>query len=104
MNKKIYPQVELSCVYQQVQDIEQNQCLNGIISRQGDGKFRFEESIRKGRAPRNPKLYDGKHISMVRRANGKYQFHMKTFSDGLDREKLPFAIYSELTEALQILD
>ena len=104
MTKKNYSQIELSCVYQQVQDIEQNQCLNGIISRQGDGKFRFEESVRKGRAHRNPKLYDGKHISMVRMANGKYQFHMKTLSDGLDREKLPFAVYTEMTAALQILD
>lgn len=104
MNKKNYPQIELNCVYQQVQDIEDNQCLSGIISRQGNGKFRFEESVRKGRAPRNPKLYDGKHISMVRMANGKYQFHMKTLSDGFNREKLPFAIYTEMTAALQILD
>ncbi|MBQ0164273.1 MAG: hypothetical protein KBS75_03630, partial [Bacteroidales bacterium] len=64
MNKRNYSQVELSCVYQQVQDINENQCLNGIISRQGDGKFRFEETIRKGRAPRNPKLYDGTYVSM----------------------------------------
>ena len=104
MNKKSYPQIELNCVYQQVRDIEDNQCLCGIISRQGTGKFRFEESIRKGRAPRNPKLFEGKHISMVRKANGKYQFHMKALSDGFDREKLPFAIYTEMTAALQILD
>lgn len=104
MTKKKYTQVELCCIYQQVMDISDNQCLNGIISRQGNGKFRFEESIRKGRPPRNPKLFDGKHISMVRMANGKYQIHMKTLSEDFDREKLPFAIYNEITEALQILD
>ena len=104
MNKKNYPQIELNCVYQQVQDINENQCLNGIISRQGDGKFRFEETIRKGRAPRNPKLYDGTYISMVRMANGKYQFHMKTLTADFNRESLPFDIYGEMMAALQILD
>lgn len=104
MNKKYYPQIELNCVYQKVQDIEDNQCLSGIISRLGSNKFRFEECIRKGRAPRNPKLYDGKHISMVRKANGKYQFHMKTLSNDFNREVLPSEIYNEVTAALQILD
>jgi len=104
MKKITYPQVDLNCIFQQVDNIQDSQCLNGIISRQGDGKFRFEEAIRKGRSPRNPKLFDGEHISMVRMQNGKYQFHMKTLADGFDREKLPFAIYSEITAALQILD
>lgn len=104
MTKKNYSQIELSCVYQQVQDIEQNQCLNGIISRQGDGKFRFEESVRKGRAPRNPKLYDGKFISMVKMQNGRYQCHLKTMDEHFDRKNFAFAVYSELTAAMAILD
>ena len=104
MTKKNYSQIELSCVYQQVQDIEQNQCLNGIISRQGDGKFRFEESVRKGRAPRNPKLYDGKFISMVKMQNGRYQCHLKTMGEHFDRKNFAFAVYSELTAAMAILD
>lgn len=103
MNKKTYTSTNLACVLQHSEEITNDQCLNGVISKTSDG-FRFEEAIRKGRPPRNPKLYDGKHISMVRMANGKYQFHMKTLSDGLDREKLPFAIYTEMTAALQILD
>lgn len=103
MNKKTYTSTNLACVLQHSEEITNDQCLNGVISKTSDG-FRFEEAIRKGRPPRNPKLYDGKHISMVRMANGKYQFHMKTLSDGLDREKLPFAVYTEMTAALQILD
>lgn len=104
MNKKDYPQVDLHCVYQQVHDLSDSQCLHGIISRQGDGKFRFEETIRKGRPPRNPKIFDGKYISMVRMANGKYQFHMKTLSDGFDRSQIPFQIYTEMMVAIQYLD
>lgn len=104
MKKITYPKVDLRCVLQQVDTIAESQCLTGIISRQSGGKFRFEEAIRKGRAPRNPKLYDGKYVTMVRMRNGRYQLHMKTMSNGFDREKLPLAIYMEVSAALQILE
>lgn len=103
MNRITYPNVDLNCIFQQVEKIGESQCLKGLISRQGDGAFRFEETIHKGRPPRNPKLFDGDHISMVRMQNGKYQFHMKTLPDGFNREKLPFAVYNEIMAALEII-
>lgn len=104
MKKKVYSKIELACIFQQAEDIDLTKCHNGIISRQGKNKFRFEETIHKGRPPRNPKLYDGKYISMIRMKNGKYQFYMKALSDDFDRDKLPFNIYNEIVKALQILD
>lgn len=104
MKKKTYPQIDLNCVFQQVDNIAKGQCLNGIISRQGNGIFRFEEAIRKGRSPHNPKLFEGKHISMVRRKNGKYQFYMKSLTDGFNRKDFPLAVFTEITAALKILD
>jgi len=104
MKKVNYQQVDLTCMFQQVSDIKKDQCLIGVISRKTGGQFKFEETIRKGRKPRNPKLFDGNLISMVRMSNGKYQFHMKTLPNEFDRNQLPFAVYSEVVEALKILE
>lgn len=103
MNKKTYTSTNLACVLQHSEDITNDQCLNGVISKTSDG-FRFEEAIRKGRPPRNPKLYDGKFISMVKKQNGRYQCHLKTMGEHFDRKNFAFAVYSELTAAMAILD
>ena len=103
MNKKTYTSTNLACVLQHSEEITNDQCLNGVISKTSDG-FRFEEAIRKGRPPRNPKLYDGKFISMVKKQNGRYQCHLKTMGEHFDRKNFAFAVYSELTAAMAILD
>lgn len=103
MNKKTYTSTNLACVLQHSEEITNDQCLNGVISKTSDG-FRFEEAIRKGRPPRNPKLYDGKFISMVKMQNGRYQCHLKTMDEHFDRKNFAFAVYSELTAAMAILD
>ena len=103
MQKKTYTPTTLACIMQQDSEITSDKCLNGIISKTTDG-FRFEEVLRKGRPPRNPKLFDGQYISMVRMQNGKYQIHMKTLADGFDREKLPYLVCNEMVNALKILD
>ena len=103
MDKKTYTSTNLACVLQHSEEITNDQCLNGVISKTSDG-FRFEEAIRKGRPPRNPKLYDGKFISMVKMQNGRYQCHLKTMGEHFDRKNFAFAVYSELTAAMAILD
>ena len=103
MNKKTYTSTNLACVLQHSEEITNDKCLNGVISKTSDG-FRFEEAIRKGRPPRNPKLYDGKFISMVKMQNGRYQCHLKTMDEHFDRKNFAFAVYSELTAAMAILD
>lgn len=104
MQKKKYQAVELDCTLQQDVEITPDKCLNGVITKTEKG-FKFEEEIRKGRPPRNPKLYDGKFISMVKMQNGKYQCHLKTFnpSADMDRNELAFKVYSELLNALNII-
>jgi len=104
MKKLTFPKTDLACVMQQVEVINPNECHTGLLSQNEDGTFRFEEAIRKGRPPRNPKLFDGQYISMVRMQNGKYQMHLKTMSETIDREKFAFGVYSEITNALKILD
>ena len=103
MNKKTYTSTNLACVLQHSEEITNDQCLNGVISKTADG-FPFEEALRKGRPPCNPKLYDGKFISMVKMQNGRYQCHLKTMDEHFDRKNFAFAVYSELTAAMAILD
>lgn len=96
--------VDLKTVMQKDTLLVEGQCYNGILTRDSDTHYRFEETIRKGRRPRNPKLFDGKHISMVRKPNGRYQLYMKMMSKDLDRENLAFDIYCEIISALKIVD
>lgn len=103
MNRKQYENVSLTCLLQQAEEITSDNCPTGIISRTPEG-FRFEEAIRKGRAPRNPRLFDGQYLSMVRMRNGRYQLHLKTMTDVLDHEKYAFGVYSEVVNALKIIE
>lgn len=103
MNRKQYENVSLTCLLQQAEEITSDNCPTGIISRTPEG-FRFEEAIRKGRAPRNSRLFDGQYLSMVRMRNGRYQLHLKTMTDVLDHEKYAFGVYSEVVNALKIIE
>ena len=102
MQKKTYTSVDLSCSYQHVEDLENDQCLNGVFSKTEKG-FKFEEAIKQPRTKRNPKLFDGKYCSLVHMQNGKYQMHLKTMDETFDREKFAFGVYSEITNALKIM-
>ena len=104
MKKKTYSNVNLTCAFQQAENLENNQCLNGVFSKTNNG-FLFEEAIRKGRPPRNPKLFDGKYISMVKMQNGRYQCHIKTFDPKeMDRKQAAYDIYTEIAQAFCIID
>lgn len=105
MQKKKYSNINLDCALQQDTEITNEKCLNGVISKTAEG-FRFEEAVRKGRPKRNPKLFDGTFCSLVHMANGKYQIHMKTIdASGItDRNELAFKVYSELLNALNVID
>ena len=105
MQKKTYNDTTLDCVFQHVTDLPNAVCLPGMISRHEDG-FRFEESCHRRSCQRNPKLFDGKYCSLVHMQNGKYQVHLRTInaSQVTDRRELAFNVYSELLEALSVMD
>ena len=103
MYKKIYDQTQLACLLQENAEMNPSKCLTGVLSQTPD-VFCFEEAIRKGRAPRNPKLFDGKYISMVRMQNGRYQIHFKAMDLPIDREHFAFSVYCEVAHALQVIE
>ena len=95
----------LTCMLQQDNEINQNKCYTGIFSKRGDS-LKFEESIRKGRAPRNPKLFDGKYITLVRKTNGKYQIHAKTLriEPDFNPSDVAFGYFQEVSSALKFIN
>ena len=103
MKKKNYSNVNLTCAFQNTEELSGNQCLNGVFSKTDNG-FLFEEAVRKGRPPRNPKLFDGKYISMVKMQNGRYQCHLKTMDKGFDKRTFAEEVYQDIVNALKIID
>lgn len=102
---KFYSNVNLACSFQQVEEIENDQCLNGVFSKTAEG-FRFEEAAKGHRDKRNPKLFDGNYCSLVHMQNGRYQIHMKTINASAitDPTDFAFKVYSELLNAFKIID
>ena len=105
MKKIVYQNTNIDILTQATEEIVSQQCLNGIISRDEDGNFRFEEEIRKGRAPRNPKLYDGTHVSLVKQRDGRYALSLKKIdlTKPFEPSDLAFQIYSDVSSALSII-
>lgn len=106
MKKIVYQNIDLNVILQKEGEFTNDNCLKGILSHHGNGDIRFEEEIRKGRPARNPKLHDGKYLSMVRMQNGKYQFHMKTLQVGpdLDGNAIAKDVAQEIVEAFKIIN
>ena len=101
--------VDLKTKMQEVTLLEVGKCYRGCITRDDKEHYTFEEEAyysidRHGR--RNPKLFDGRYVSLVHKQNGKYQVHMRTIdaSAAIDRKELAFGVYSELLEAFNIMD
>ena len=106
MKKNVNLCVDLKTVMQNDALPIEGQCYTGVLTRDGEEHFVFEESCRKHRCPRNPKLFDGQYCSLVHMQNGKYQVHLRTInaSQVTDRRELAFNGYSELLEALSVMD
>ena len=98
--------VDLKTVMQSDAHLVEGQCYTGVLTRDGEDHFIFEESCHRGRSPRNPKLFDGNYCSLVHMQNGKYQIHMKTInaSSITNRNQFAFNVYSELLTAFSIID
>ena len=106
MKKNTILCVDLKTVMQNDVLLAEGKCYNGVMTRDGIDHYRFEESVRKGRPPRNPKLFDGKYCSLVHMQNGRYQIHMRTIDASSidDSQTLAFKVYSELLNVFDIID
>lgn len=99
--------VDLKTVLQQDALLTKGLPYNGVLTRDSDDHYLFEEAVRHNRhGRRNPKLFDGNYCSLVHMQNGRYQIHMKTIdaSSISDSQSLAFKVYSELLNAFAIID
>lgn len=87
--------------------LTEGQCYRGVLSRNDEDHFLFEEEAHTCgyRHKRNPKLFDGKYVSLVHMQNGKYQVHMRTIdaSTCQNLKELAFNVYNELVYAFKII-
>jgi hypothetical protein len=107
MKKNMNLCIDLKTIMQEDGQLNPGQCYRGILSRISEDQYLFEEAVTNGQHHhRNPKLFDGKYVSLVHMQNGKYQVHMRTIdpSINLDRKELAFQVYHELLEAFTIID
>ena len=107
MKKNITLCIDLKTILQEDALLNPGKCYRGVLSRTSDDQYLFEEAVSSGRlARRNPKLFDGRYVSLVHMQNGKYQVHMRTIdaSTAIDRKQLAFSVYSELLTAFEIID
>ncbi|MBO4483210.1 MAG: hypothetical protein J5735_05270 [Prevotella sp.] len=105
MHKKLYSNTQLVCQLQTKKQLPETECLNGVISLTKNGVL-FQETIPRKRENRNGKLYEGTHVSIVRRKDGLYYPLLKAIkpTEDLDRSSLAFSIYSEISEALNHIE
>ena len=101
--------IDLKTILQEDALLNPGQCYRGVLSRTSEDQYLFEEETHKptdrnGR--RNPKLFNGRYVSLVHMQNGKYQVHMRTIdaSAPLDCRALAFHVYNELLTAFEIID
>ena len=106
MQKNVNLCVDLKTVMQNDAHLIEGQCYNGVLTRDGENHFIFEESCQRKSCQRNPKLFDGKYCSLVHMQNGRYQIHLRTInaSQVADRNALAFNVYSELISAFSVID
>lgn len=87
---------------QEAAEFRNDKIYNGIFSTHEDGSYLFEEAVASTSHPRNPKLYDGQYITLVRMRNGRYQPHLKTLNieKGFKAQEFAEHVYTELLNAL----
>lgn len=108
MNKISFTHINLDCFMQQATEITNQECHEGVISKDVSGQLRFEEKANQHHTwERNPHIFEGKYINIARKKDGQLKFNFKkvnTDAPGFEASEYAFHVYSELTNALQILD
>ena len=105
MYKQTISNISLQLVMQHSETFIRPMSHAGVLSKNEDG-FRFEEAVKQKRPRRNPKLYEGKYVSLVHRHDGKYACSLKCIrgnDKNFDHHTMAFRIYLELIDALQII-
>ena len=86
--------------YQGVLKLDQEGTIDEFLSR--DPHYTFVETL-PWSMKRNPRVFNGKHISVTRQDNGNLRLNFKPLKvdDGFSVERYAFGVYRELHKALE---
>ena len=86
--------------YQGVLRLDQEVTIDEFLSR--DPHYTFVETL-PWSMKRNPRVFNGKHISVTRQDDGTYRLNFKPLKvdDGFSVERYTFKVYLELHKALK---
>ena len=86
--------------YQGVLKLDQEGTIDEFLSR--DPHYTFIETL-PWSMKRNPKVFNGKYISVTRQDDGTYRLNFKPLKvdDGFSVERYAFGVYRELHKALE---
>lgn len=107
MKKNMNICIDLKTIMQEDALLTPGQCYRGVLSRTEEDVYLFEEAAPANHVHRrNPKLYEGRYVSLVHMQNGRYQIHMRTIdtSASIDCRILAQQVYRELLDAFCIID
>ena len=86
--------------YQGILKLDQEGTIDEFLSR--DPHYTFVETL-PWSMKRNPRVFNGKHISVTRQDDGTYRLNFKPLKvdDGFSVERYAFGVYRELHKALE---
>lgn len=101
--KQVFTNTTLTCSLQTDSTVSDKKSLLGVLTTNTVG-FRFEEVV-KARKPhtRNPKIFDGQFVSLVRKENNTVQFSFKTTREDFDPAVFPHKVCLELINAIKMI-
>lgn len=83
--------------------LEDGRCHPGILSFNPGKGYVFEETLPRPAYVPNPRIFDGEHLSVARRRDGRIQPHLKTITvdESFDPSVYCALVYEELLTAMR---
>lgn len=98
--KQLFSNQQVDCYLQEGSVVSESASLVGSLTKTPDG-FRFEQEVRTVKPyTRNPKIYEEKHISLVRRADNSLKFSFKEMKPHTDLNQYAFEVFCEIQRAV----
>jgi len=104
MKKNVFRPTQLVCFVQDDSEIDGSASLTGVLTKTDDC-FRFEQEVNK-KKPRvyNPKIFDEKYVSLVRRHDNSLKFFFKDMPRNLDPVQYASDVSAEIINALKQIE
>lgn len=119
MNKKVFKQIDVTCVFQNTNPDFVNigtsgtlettetstKVVCGMLTPTKEG-FLFQETVPHKREIRNNRLFEGTLTNLVLRKDGLYHPFVKGYKPGgqLSKQDYAYRVFCEITEALNSLE